>query len=105
MLVLLYVFVLSFPVEVQHFDRLRKKIAFHFLIQRAVSLETRRLIYLYQPWFGLLVEEDVHAKDLETKLILDVLGLCSPIDMYELVVSGNNSLDAEFLELVPALLR
>ena len=75
------------------------------MIQRRVRHEARRLIDLDQPWFGFLIEEDVDAEDLEAKLVLEVLRLRRPLDVFDLFAARNYRLHRQLLELLPALLR
>jgi hypothetical protein len=66
------------------------------------------MVYLDQPRFQSCIEHDVEAQNLETELVLHIIGLARPIEMskrglprYECL--NNNILDfiLSFLDLVP----
>ena len=96
--------VFASPVQVEQLYCLNHKVFLDKLIYWAVCLKARTLIHLNQPWLCLFVQENVHAKNLHAQLILHVLRLGSSLDVSDVVGPCNNSLDAYFFHLLPALL-
>ena len=51
------------------------------LVQGAVRAETRQVVYLDEPRLQLLIDHDVHAKDLEAGRIFKVIRLAGAVGM------------------------
>ena len=51
------------------------------------------MIDLQDPWFELLIEEDVEAKDLEAHRVLDIIWLAGTVSVSQLWLNSADSLD------------
>ena len=70
------------------------------LVQGAVRAETRQVVHLDEPRLELLINHDVHAKDLEARRIFEIIRLAGAVGMLKGRLHGDHCLYADVLYLV-----
>ena len=89
--------------HVEHLDGVSENILLHFVVERRVCREGRRLVYFDQPGPEVLVDHDVEAEDLEAHRVVDAFGLADPVHVVHVRLANDYRLHYDVLDLFPNL--
>ena len=95
-------FVLHFlPVaDIEELDCVGHQVFLYFEVEGRICWETWRVVYLKDPGFEFVVEENVEPEDLKTHRVLNVVWLAWTIRMRKLWLDCANSLDNRRLDVM-----
>ena len=87
--------------QAQEADRVRYQVLLDPQVQRRVRRERGRVVDLEEPGFGVFVQEDVEAEDLEAQAVLQVVWLRCPVGVGQGWLSCYQSLQNDILDALP----
>lgn len=100
--VFLFDLIAIFPghAQVESLQTIYDEAPLDFIIESGISAERGHLVDLDEPRLQLAVQHHVEAQDLETKLVLYVLGLATPNEMPDVRLNHTNALQNYIVDVL-----
>lgn len=74
------------------------------MVKGRIGHETWRLVHLNEPRLAFSIDKNVDAKDLDAQLIFQILRLSRLLNVRDVVMASDHSLDGQLFQKLPTLL-
>ena len=95
------IFLLSFPGQIQQFERVSDQVRLDPFIERRLSGKGRRMVHFNQVGLQVFIKHDIEAQDFERHHIFQVFALSCRIVLDQFWLHCNDRLDYDRFDVFP----